>query len=71
MTKEKWQAHIKQTFTTNPTKEQIVNHARFCSLCQARQATKKKNEAARARHELMTSFGLIRVKGSLGGTYYE
>lgn len=31
----------------------------------------KRNETRRARHDAMTSMGLKRVKGSLGGVYYE
>jgi hypothetical protein len=30
-----------------------------------------RNRARRERHEVMTSMGLKRVKGALGGTYYE
>lgn len=31
----------------------------------------ERNRQRRARHEAMTSLGLQRVKGALGGTYYE
>jgi hypothetical protein len=31
----------------------------------------KKNSARRARHSAYTDLGLKRVKGALGGTYYE
>lgn len=31
----------------------------------------KKNAAARARHKAHTDLGLVRVKGALGGVYYE
>jgi hypothetical protein len=31
----------------------------------------KRNETRRERHATMVSMGLQRVKGSLGGTYYE
>ena len=40
-----------------------------CEKCQNRRDTA--NKARRDRHELLTSLGLVRVKGSLGGTYYE
>ena len=30
-----------------------------------------RNKARRERHEAITSLGLKRVKGALGGTYYE
>lgn len=31
----------------------------------------KKNAARRAKHDALTSLGLKRVKGALGGVYYE
>ena len=31
----------------------------------------RRNATARARHDAYTSCGLVRVKGALGGTYYE
>lgn len=31
----------------------------------------RRNRRRRARHEAMTGLGLVRVKGNLGGTYYE
>lgn len=31
----------------------------------------KANEARRAKHAAMSDLGLARVKGALGGTYYE
>ena len=30
-----------------------------------------KNAKARARHQAMTDLGMVRVRGSLGGVYYE
>ena len=32
---------------------------------------KKRNAARHLRHQVMTDLGLRRVKGNLGGTYYE
>ena len=34
-------------------------------------AKARRNESRRAYHDAMTSCGLVRVKGALGGTYYE
>ena len=31
----------------------------------------QRNAARRARHQAMLDLGLVRVKGALGGTYYE
>lgn len=47
-----------------------------CESCdEAKTKTKAKraraNAARRARHEALTSLGLTRVKGALGGVYYE
>ncbi len=36
-----------------------------------RDKKKKRREAARARREVMESLGLVRVRGALGGVYYE
>ncbi len=34
-------------------------------------ARKRKNAARRARHQAMKDLGLVRVRGALGGVYYE
>ena len=46
----------------------------LCSTCAENVANKKRlrrNALARARHQAMLDCGLVRVKGALGGTYYE
>ena len=40
-----------------------------CEKCQNKRD--RANKTRRERHELLTSLGLKRVKGALGGTYYE
>lgn len=49
----------------------LVTHAKDCPQCQARKKTRQRNADARARHNAYTSVGMIRVKGTQGGTYYE
>jgi hypothetical protein len=42
-----------------------------CPLCKARKQTRNKNLWARSRHQAFLDCGLTRVKGALGGIYYE
>ena len=37
----------------------------------AEKARRRTNKNRRDRHAVLTSLGLVRVRGSLGGTYYE
>lgn len=41
------------------------------TVLQAAVKAEKRNRARRERHEILTSMGLKRVKGALGGVYYE
>lgn len=47
----------------------------MCSRCEAAadrgKCRKGAREARRIRHQIMTEFGLVRVRGALGGVYYE
>ena len=46
----------------------------LCATCDAKVANGKRlrrNALARARHRAMLDCGLVRVKGALGGVYYE
>lgn len=53
-------------------KAQGMEHlANKCEACLDRRKTRKANHNASARHEALTSFGLVRVRGNLGGVYYE
>ncbi len=43
-----------------------------CPSCENRSKRNKRAiEQRRAKHEALTSLGLIRVRGKLGGIYYE
>ena len=42
-----------------------------CKACLERKRTHDKQEAAKARDEAYRSLGLVKVKGDLGGTYWE
>mgnify|MGYP001589828832 CR=1 FL=1 len=80
MTKETWFKHIDTLGIIRPslggTKEQYTadlkaHMATGCPECKARLATKKANYRARAKHQAYLDAGLVRVRGALGGTYYE
>lgn len=58
----------------------VNDHWRGSVLCLARQEeadrkrqerNKRQRENRKARHDALTGLGLKRVKGALGGTYYE
>ena len=62
MTKQEWQLHSMT----------VGEHDRkTCPQCQARLKTKRANRAARERHQAYLDVGLVRVRGALGGVYYE
>ena len=42
-----------------------------CPDCQARLKTMRANERARAIRSVYSDLGMVRVKGNLGGIYYE
>ena len=42
-----------------------------CKECKRKGNNKKRREAAQARHAVLVSCGLTRVRGALGGIYYE
>jgi len=49
----------------------FVHQAQGCKLCAERARTRRANKRARDRHEAYTACGLVRVRGALGGVYYE
>jgi len=57
--------------------EEIDGHdgENLCKTCDEAAANGKRRERAkamrRARHEVLTSLGLTRVRGACGGVYYE
>jgi hypothetical protein len=50
MRKSEWQLHAMQVGSALMTRDEKVAHLAGCAICKARLATKRKNEAARARH---------------------
>lgn len=43
-----------------------------CAQCEHKSKRNAKARAnRRARHDVLTSLGLVRVRGALGGVYYE
>lgn len=42
-----------------------------CKECKKKASLKRRREAARARHAVLESCGMTRVRGALGGIYYE
>lgn len=80
MTKEKWIEHMESEGIVRPSKggdvltwkeTQKAHKQAGCQDCKDRMKTIRANNYAKDRHESMTSLGLVRVKGNLGGTYYE
>jgi len=62
MTKEQWFDHIKTA----------GEHDRnTCPDCQARMKTRRANARAKAIRQVYADCGMVRVKGALGGIYYE
>lgn len=62
--------HKREEHCTHP--EQDWCDCDWCRFIRAEGAKRaKRNAARRARHEAYTSLGMKRVKGNLGGTYYE
>lgn len=43
----------------------------FCQLCADRSKTRRANMARKERDQAMRDCGLVKVKGNLGGTYWE
>jgi hypothetical protein len=42
-----------------------------CPACKSRNRSRKATANRKAKHEAYLAAGLIRVRGALGGTYYE
>jgi len=65
MTKIEWKRHW------DDVKGNGDHDYRTCPQCQARLKTKRANERAGAIRAAYSDLGMIRVKGNLGGIYYE
>jgi len=62
MTREKWMEHLKEA----------GEHDRSdCPDCKARRRTYRANLQAKAIRSVYDSLGMKRVRGALGGIYYE
>jgi hypothetical protein len=62
MTKIEWQAHAKAA----------GEHDRStCTECAKRRRTQRANRRSRERDGVMRDLGMTKVRGALGGTYYE
>ena len=81
MNKETWIKHLEETESLirpsissdklswhNAQKRHLENK---CPECLSRLATFRANKQAKEKREVMSSLGLVRVKGNLGGIYYE
>lgn len=62
MTKEQW---IQHKLNTEP------HQPKGCPDCEARLKTRKALKARHDRDEAYKSCGLVKVRGALGGTYWE
>lgn len=73
MNKQTWQLHAKEVIRANPgmTKGDFAVHAKTCPECLARRKTAKANINRRMREDVMRSCGLTKVRGAMGGTYWE
>ena len=85
MTKESYVRHIEEkTGLLRPSnengsmadvwKEAIRHHQVMvpdCPECKDRRTTRRRNFAARAKHEAYLSAGMVRVKSDSGRIYYE
>jgi len=85
MTQEQWIEHIETVSgLTRPEGENGCQPADWhsaydlhkytdpgCTICKERRATKRAVKAAKNKRMMYSDLGLIRVKGALGGIYYE
>lgn len=75
MTKENWVKHIEDQAGHYPiNKDDVVAHKAAspnCPVCKARARTRAASSRAKTIREIYTDLGMHRVKGALGGTYYE
>lgn len=65
MTKEQWQAH-NESEKNNPLHDRVT-----CKECNKRRQTKRANLRAKAIRSAYADCGMVRVRGNLGGIYYE
>lgn len=68
MTKQAWQEHYREA---HGSKEAWLAARETCPECKARRRTRARSAAARGRQDAMRSCGLVKVRGNLGGIYWE
>jgi hypothetical protein len=75
MTKDAWLEHIRNaTGKSLPTTADYASHRAEnpdCPMCKARAKTRKANANRKGRDEAYRSCGMTKVRGALGGTYWE
>jgi len=83
MTLQKWQAHIDGILPDGIKRPSIGGNKETwkawynqhinigCQDCKDRMKTRKAGRAAKMKHQALVDLGLIRVRGALGGIYYE
>ena len=74
MSREKWLAHLAEEGLAPVNGENLARareHAFSCATCAKRRATRRANKRRRERAETLRSLGLVKVRGALGGTYWE
>jgi hypothetical protein len=62
MTKQEWAKHFESIG---------VHDYSNCAECKKRRATKKACVRAKALRQMYSDLGMVRVRGNLGGVYYE
>jgi hypothetical protein len=81
MTKESWINHIKETENIIPPSQGgskgdwdnaiSIHRSMNCAACKDRAKTRKATMNRKIRDDVMASCGLVKVRGAMGGTYYE
>jgi N-methylhydantoinase B/oxoprolinase/acetone carboxylase alpha subunit len=80
MTKEQWLEHMESDGLVAPSKGGDVkawvkachqHRESVCRMCQLRSRTLRANRRSKAMRSVYADLGMVRVKGNLGGTYYE
>jgi hypothetical protein len=81
MTKEAWIEHIRNTEGILPPSKGgskgdwdyalDLHKSMACRECAARNRTRMANMNRKIKDGIMRDMGLVKVRGALGGTYYE
>jgi alpha-D-ribose 1-methylphosphonate 5-triphosphate synthase subunit PhnG len=64
MRKTEWKKHWIEV-------KDVGHDSRECPICKARAKTIRANMRTKAIRSVYADLGMVRVKGNLGGTYYE